>query len=232
MIAAIVPWSTRVEIPAVVEAGQLAQVYPPQPARIRTVHVPAGVQVSAGDPLVTLEAPGLAEERRITEIRLALAKVQQDRRGADEADREASLVTGSSIASLEAKLEGLLREEADLVVRAPIDGTLVGLNPELHAGRWIAPREQIATIAGGSGATIRGYVAEADLWRIAVGRPAAFIPDSIAFSKIEATIAAIGVQADGEVQQPELASLHGGLIAAHEERARSWCRSRRSIQSR
>lgn len=218
LIAAVVPWSTRVEIPAVVEAGELAQIHPPRPARIVSVHASAGGHVRAGDPLVTLEAPELAEERRITEIRLALAKVQQNRRGADEVDREASLVTGSSITSLKAKLEGLLREEADLVVRAPIDGTLVELNPELHAGRWIAPREQIATIAGGSGATIRGYVAEADLWRISVGSPAAFIPDSVAFAKMPATVAAIGVQAASQVHEPELASLYGGLIAAHEDK--------------
>lgn len=213
---AIVPWSTRVEIPAVIEAAGLTQIYPPRPARISKVHVVAGSLVKAGDPLVTLEAPELAEERRVAEVRLALARLQQNRRGADDADREASLVTGRGIASLEAQLAGLAREEAKLVVRAPADGKLVELNRELHAGRWIAPREQLALIAGGKGATIRGYVGEADLWRIGVGSRAAFIPDSLSYPEVLAIVTSISVHAADEVQPPELSSVHGGMIAAHQ----------------
>ena len=214
LVTLIAPWSTRVEIPAVVETRELAQSFPPRAARIEAVHVHHGNLVEAGDPIVTLSAPDLALERQTATAQLALARAQHDRRGADDIDREASLILEETITSLESRLRGIAEEEAELVVRSPIAGRVVELDEALHPGRWIGPREQLATIAGGADLKVHGYVGEADLWRISEGDGGRFVPNSIAFSTVPVEVAAIAVRSATEIDRPELTSINGGRIAA------------------
>ncbi|MFO1170040.1 MAG: HlyD family efflux transporter periplasmic adaptor subunit [Hyphomicrobiaceae bacterium] len=220
LLLAVVPWSTRVRIPAVAEAHDVIPVFVPRPARIVAVHVAQGQSVKAGAPIVTLAAPEIDLERQTTQARLALARLSQDRRGADSSDREASLINERTVVSLEAKLEGLDREEDALVVRASIDGLIVELDPELHTGRWINPREQLATIAGGEGLTIRGYVAERDLWRVAPGTTGRFVPETLSFDPANVAITSIAVSDASEIEVEALSSVRGGPIASMEDARR------------
>ena len=220
LLLAVVPWSTRLQIPAAAEAHDVTPVFAPRPARIREIHVAQGDRVTAGAPIVTLTAPEINLERQTAEARLALARLSQDRRGADVTDREASLVNERTVASLEAKLEGLKREEEALVIRASIDGEIVELDPELHAGRWINPREQLATIAGGEGLTVRGYLAERDLWRVAPGATGKFVPEALGFATASVAITSIAVSDASEIEIEALSSVRGGAIAASEDARR------------
>lgn len=220
LLLAGIPWSTRVQIPALAEASDVAQVFAPRPARIAAVHVAHGDAVVAGQPILTLVAPEIANERRISESRLALARISQDRRGADSADREDSMITERTLASLEAKLAGLVREEQELVLRSAIDGVVVELDREIHVGRWLSPKEQVATIAGGRGLTLRGYIAEPDLWRVALASSGRFIPESIDIEATPVSIVSIAISGASEIEVDALSSIHGGAVPASENAKR------------
>jgi putative peptide zinc metalloprotease protein len=210
----VVPWSSTVKIPAVLESTDVAHIFPPRPARVVTVHTVAGQTVRKGDKLIQLDSADLESERRITITKIDAVQMRLARRFADKEDRDDSLVLESAMTSLRMKLDGLNKEQQELDVRAPADGIIAELNPNLQSGQWIAAKERIALLRGNDRVSIIGYVAEADLWRIEIGAPGRFIPDMPQASSASATLQSIAVSGSVQIDPPELASANGGRIEA------------------
>lgn len=210
---AIVPWSSRVAVPAVVEASRWQSVYPPRPARVVQIHVTHGAEVAAGDPVVTLASPDIHHQLRLARTELRLVGARLARRGADVTDREQSLVLERQHQSLVDKIAGLESEIEKLIVRAPIAGKVLELNSELRTGRWLGPKDFVAIVGDRSAAQARGYVSEADLSRIAVGTAGVFVPESIQRGRVSLGVADIATDSAPEIALPELVGTHGGPIA-------------------
>ncbi len=213
LVMCLVPWSTRVEIPAVVESERLQAVFPIKAARIETRHVRHGDIVRAGDLLLTLSSPDIEQEIERSRISLRLARLQYSRRIADPMDRESSLILESTISALLAKLEGLKQELAELKIVAPFDGRIVQIDPDLTPGRWVSPRDQIAVISGGTSTVAKGYVAESDVWRIAERTKALFVPDHPMRGSIPVVVSQIAASGAARIEIADLASTNGGRIA-------------------
>ncbi len=212
-LLAVVPWSSSVEIPAVVESGALTRIYPLRPARVAQIHVTHGAEVVAGQPLVTLTSPDIAQDIDLSVTKLRLAQLQHARRGADRSDLEDTVVLESTIASLKSRIEGLKREQAELVLRAPFSGRIAELNPMLHAGRWVNVREMVALIAAPGTVVARGYIAEPDMWRLQAGARGRFIPEFAQRRAIDVTISQIATASSSEIEIADLASQFSGRIA-------------------
>jgi putative peptide zinc metalloprotease protein len=213
-LAFLVPWSSTVKIPAVLEAADITHVYPPRAARIVSVHVVAGQAVRKGDPLIQLESNDLESERRIAVLKLEAVQQRLNRIGSDKEDRDDAIVLASANTSLRMKIEGLNAEQRELDVRAPTDGIIAELNPNLVLGQWISAKEQIALLRGTDHGLISGYVAESDLWRIEIGAQGRFIPDMPQASSASATLQSIAVSGAGQIEPAELATANGGRIEA------------------
>lgn len=215
LIAGLVPWSTRVEIPAILEPRKIARVYPAKPARVASIHVRQGQLVTAGTPLVSLESPHIERDIQLARTKLRLARMQHARRLANAPDREATLELESKIASLHSRIQGLKKEREEFITRAPITGTIKELNPALHIGRWLGAKHMIAMIASPKSMVVRGYVTEADLWRIEPGARGRFIPDALQRPSIDVTVDELGIGAASKIDIKDLASTFGGRIAVH-----------------
>jgi putative peptide zinc metalloprotease protein len=210
----VVPWSSTVKIPAVLEAAEVVHVYPPRAARIVSVHVVAGQAVRKGDPLIKLESTDLESERRIVGLKFEAVQQRLNRIGSDKEDRDDTLVLSSANLSLRMKIDGLNAEHRELDIRAPADGIVAELNPNLLPGQWISAKERIALLRGTNLVRISGYVAESDLWRIEIGAQGRFIPDMLQASSASATLQSIAVSGSTHIEPPELASANGGRIEA------------------
>ena len=220
VLAAIIPWSTRVEIPAVLEPEAQARIYPPRSARIDSVHVSHGQTVEAGALLVSLANPDLEKEIGVSQIKLRLARMQHARRMADAIDREASMELESTIASLVDRIEGFEREKQELEIRAPFSGRVAEINPDLHAGRWIGVKDMLAVVVDERRWIARGYVVEADLWRVSVGHRGVFVPEQPERRSFDAAITDISVGGAGQIEILDLASTYGGRIAVNPDEKR------------
>lgn len=209
---AAVPLSGRVAIPAVLMSAEVRPVHAPRPAMIESIAVAHGQLVRAGEPIAMLTSPAIAQEIRVRATELELARLQLARRGADATDREASMVLENKVAELETRLAGLEQEKRNLVLRAPIDGRIAELNPQLNAGRWISPRERIALVTATGSYRVRGYVPESDIWRIESGAAGTFVPASLQRAGVEVSIARIALSGAADIELPELASPYQGPI--------------------
>jgi len=213
LLLAILPWSTRVEIPAVIELADVQRVFVPRPALVTEVHVAHGMSVAAGDKLVTLASPEIAHEIALARIKLRLAEAQFARRGADATDRADSLSIEGNILALTARIDGLMKEQAELVVRAPFAGRIGEFNPLLHPGRWVGPKDLVAVVAGKGPLVARGYIAEPDLWRVAPGAEGRFVPEHAGRASLPVVIGTISIASAAEIEIVDLASTQAGRIA-------------------
>jgi putative peptide zinc metalloprotease protein len=212
-IAAIVPWSTRIDIPVIVEPSRLARTYAAKPATIIAVHAEQGQTVAAGALLVSLSSDQLQHDVQIVETEIARLKAQLARLTADDADRENSGVIARELASQQIKLQGLHKEEAELEIRAPFAGKVLELNPGLHAGRSISQKEMIALIGSEAEFIARGYVSEADLNRLRTGESGRLVPEQFQRTAYDVTIRDVAIKGAQSIDIPDLASVNGGRIA-------------------
>ena len=208
----VVPWSTRVTVPAVIDAGEVARLYPPRAGRIQSVLVKPGDRVEKGQALIQIEQPDLDHEIETTAAKRDVVHLRLDRQSADRDDRDDKLVLESELASLTNRLAGLALERGELLIKSPQAGTVAELNPALHAGRWIAVKEQIALITGPASAKVRGYLSEDGLWRVEPSSAGLFVPDVPMAAAAHVTVTTIAAGSAGAIDIPELASTHGGRI--------------------
>lgn len=212
---AIVPWSSDVRIPAILEGDAIARVFPPRAGRIVAIPAVAAQTVAASDLLLRLEQPDLAHERAIALAQLSAVEMRLDRQSADLEDLSQRQVLEGERASVRAKLDGLARQTAELDVRAPRSGTLVEVNPALHVGQWIGPKEQIALLDGSRGGRVLGYAAEDDLWRLKPQQTGRFVPDNMLAEAFDVTVTELAITGAAQIDLAELASSNGGKIEAH-----------------
>jgi putative peptide zinc metalloprotease protein len=207
-----VPWSTDVQAPAVLEAAETARIYAPRSAQVRDVTASRDQTVKTGDVLVRLESPDLENERRLVLSRLTAVELRLARASADKDDRDDRQVLSSTRISLVAKLAGIDRERGELVVRAPINGTICELDPAIHKGRWIGVHDQLALVCGTAALSVSGYLREADLWRVTTGAGARFIPEMPLASSVDAVLTRVSLASALQIDTVELVVPNGGSI--------------------
>ncbi len=216
LLLLVVPFRTRVAVPAVMEPAVYARVFPPGPGMIRSVAVAAGEAVEAGQVIAVLVSPKLDEEERLARVRLALVEARLGRGASLAADKAETLSLDMERRLLLDRLDGLARERGDLVLKSPIAGIVRDLDPDLDPGRWVGRDAEIALVTAPGAAVVRGYVPGSDVDRIAVGSAGTFVPDGGLARGLPTRVSAIAYAAAARVDIPALSSLTGGPIAARE----------------
>ncbi len=212
---AFLPLSTRVTAPSVIYPQEFLRLYPQEPGRIERLDVSIGQAVKAGDVLFVIDAPQISEELKIAEVEIELARSRLARVAANADDLAQRSVIESELGSSLARKRGLEERRTALVVRAPFDGTITDVNPEILPGQWVGRAEQIAFLSSGQGSVARGYVAGNDSARLSPNAAGWFVPDDISQPKLPVTLAAIAEAGAREIEVPQLSSQHHGAIAVH-----------------
>lgn len=213
MLLAIVPWSTRIDVPAVIEAAEMTRLYPTRPAEVVSVHVTQGQLVAAGEPIVTVTSRDLTQDVLLTDKKIALIEMRLARRGSDAADRGQSLSLERELQALRTRRAGLATEQRELTLRAPHAGKVAELNLEVQPGRHITRGEAIALIRSPERVIARGYLAEHDLARLSDKSTGRFAFDNPTLAREPVTLKAVAGAASASIEILELASQHGGHIA-------------------
>ncbi len=220
LLAFFVPWSARVEVPAVLEYETLNRIYPVRPAQVVEVHATQGAKVAKGDKLVELMSHEIESEIRHTKINLSLVETRRARFTADTVDREQALVLDRQFRSLKSKLLGLEAERQQLTVRASMAGVVLAIDPSLAPGRIVARRDAMALVGEPTALAARGFIAELDVSRIEAGTQGRFIPDDLTHPSFGVVVTDIGASGVSVIDIEALTSVHGGPIAVANKRDR------------
>ena len=212
LLVLVVPWSSRIAVPAVLQASEVAQIYTGKSAQVLNIHVKRGSQVKLGAPIITLHSPELAKKIKLTRIEISRLNLQIANASMVQFNIEDMLVLRRAIQSEQSKLDGLLNEKAELVVRTPIEGIVQEFNPHIHSGRWIGKEDRVALIANNSSHIVKGYIDEARLRRLTKITDGLFIPDDLTFPSIPVILSTVAQSGTAHLEIAVLASVHGGSI--------------------
>ncbi len=218
LVLLLLPLSGRVEIPAIAEPDRTERLTAVAPARVESVEVEPGATVSAGQVLMRLSSPRLDHELATARIRLALVEAKLDRRAADAQDRAGGLVLDGEQGARREALRGLQRRHDELVIRAPFDGVVAEIEPDLQPGRWVGKGEELGTLVSNGRRQVRGLVPEEAVARLYAGATGTFVPDDLTTGSIPVAVTSVSNASVSTVEIPSLASHLGGPVAVREEK--------------
>lgn len=218
MLLAIIPWSTQITIPSLMTAKQERTLFAPLPARIAQFNIANGQTVRAGDVILRMQSPVVERDLALARERRMLLESRIDRSGSDEQDRASLIVLQNELDSVKEEIEGLQRISEELTMRAPFDGVITDVDPELHNGIWINPKLPIAVLQSQTAPRIKGYVSEEHVFRFAVGTTAKFVPDNPELPVVTARVSDVAEASSQQLDEPYLALPYGGSIAVEEAR--------------
>jgi putative peptide zinc metalloprotease protein len=213
LVLAVLPLDRHASAPAVLVPIGDVPLVSGDPAIIEHILVANQQQVKAGQPIALLSAPELDQDAAAHKVEIARLEAQTNRAMSDKRDMSDHAVLEQQLIAERDALTGTERRRAKLVLRAPIDGTVVDLGPDMHPGRWLGGSEVVARIVTPGRYDVQAYLAEDDLWRIEQGARARFVPDDPAQASRAAKLAEASTSAAQRIEQPVLTSTFGGPIA-------------------
>lgn len=216
LLVLALPWRSAVELPSMLEAGRVSALHAPVAARVKQVNVSDGEVVAQGQVLIELESPDLDSRQAIVRREIEIQQLQMRRQaGRSETAADAGIVE-QRLAEAVAQYRGLAAQRERLLLRAPQAGTVRDVLPQLSVGRWLSTKDALARVVE-EGARVRGYLAEAELWRVAPGATGRFIADDPMHPAVEVQLSEIDANGAAYVEQEALTSDHHGPIAVRRD---------------
>ena len=210
------PWRSAVELPSMLEAGRVSALHAPVAARVKVVNVHDGQKVAQGDVLIELESPDLDSRQAIVRREIQIQQLQMRRQASRSETAADAGIVEQRLAEAVAEYRGLAAQRERLLLRAPHAGSVRDLLPQLAVGRWLATKEPLARVVE-EGVRLRGYLAEAELWRVAPGARGRFIADDPMHSAIAVQLIEVDTNGAAFVDQEALTSDHHGPIAVRRD---------------
>jgi putative peptide zinc metalloprotease protein len=219
-ILACLPLDRHISAPAILAPIDAAGIVAGDPARIDQILVHNGQSVRAGTIIAELSAPEVEAYSGQRAVRISQLEEQLARAASDAKDLANRSVLERELATEKRASEGADRRRKRLVLRAPVDGVVSDIMPDMHAGRWLGGAEIVARIVSPERYDIQAYVKEDDQWRVQDGAMGRFVPDDLAQPSRPAKLVEQAAAALQFLDQPMLASTNGGPIAVNEDAAK------------
>jgi putative peptide zinc metalloprotease protein len=212
-----VPWSDRISLPAVLESTPHATIYAPTPGKIVELEVNEGRQVGVGDRLVALESPALEKDMALTSKRIEVERLRVQRQFIDREELAKHQVTLETLRARLSQLEGLLQQQQNLSLTAPIAGVVTDRAEALHVGQWINKQLALAYLIDPAGEELHALAPETDVGYLHTGQSARFIPQGPERPSLEAQVVEIRDIDESSFTVPYLFSVYGGDVAVRED---------------
>ena len=206
------PMPVVIHAPAVLVYENEIEVFPPVDGQIVVSNMDVGQVVKAGELLMRVSSPELDSQIERAEKQNALLEVRIARTVADQDERASRRILQREREAIRSQLDGLREQRSNLDVKARIDGVLLDITSEAKSSVWVGRGQRLARIVDPSGVRLRGYVAEHDLSRIAMGSPGLFVPDDPVRASFNVQLADISDFAVAELRQEYLSSQNGGAV--------------------
>lgn len=168
-----IPWSGKVTLSGVLEAGMVQPVYTPYAARLVKVLVNDGEKIEAGQPLFELEAllPE-TESNKAEELRLAWEANARGALGLTKEGPARQVLAENMIRQYSLQHDAGSHELQRLRLLATTAGVAEDIDHTLTAGSWVSPATHIANVVNYQHWRVKALVGEEDLTRLRAGATA------------------------------------------------------------
>lgn len=216
LLFGFLPWSTHLTGQGLLHPAQRLMIYAPSPARVLAIDAIQHQRVPAGAVLMRLESPDADFRAKQTEDRIQQLGWQLEVAGLDDNLRARQTVTQEEFSGAKAELNNTRREQQRFEVRAPFDGVLVDVPPELKSGVWVGRQERLGILINPSHWQVETYLEESDVHRVRIGDSALFFPETPSQPRQSLRVIRIDKDATRLLSEPMLAVQHGGQLLTRE----------------
>ena len=211
-----VPWRGAVEVPAMLEASRVSALHAPLAARLKRLQTQDGQPVEQGQVLLELESPDLDSRQAIVRREIEMLQLLLRRQSGRSATASDAGVLEQQLAEAVAEFRGLAAQRERLLLRAPHRGILRDLPAGLAPGQWLNSAQPLGRIVA-PGVRLRGYLAEAELWRVAPGSQGRFIADDPVRAALAVRLEQVDATGVAYLELEALASDRHGPIAVRRD---------------
>jgi putative peptide zinc metalloprotease protein len=213
----VVPLPTRIHASALLQPQRYWVVYAPENARLEQLHIREGDAVTAGQVVVEMTSPKLQSRSiklearaRQTEWQAAASVFDNEQRGRWQSAQAENAAVLAEIQSTESETERY-------TPKAPFNGVIRDVEPELKAGQWLTAKEHLATLVAPGEHQVIAYVDEHIAARLKAGADAYFYGENGGTPAVELRVTRIDADASRTLAEPALASRFGGDINVREK---------------
>ena len=223
LLLVVLPWPVRVQVSAILRPSDIWPIYAPAGARIEALHFQEGAFIPKSTAILTLSMPELVMRETSTQARLEQQRWLAASAGLDADSRRGLLVAQESLATAQAEMASVTAEGVRYQPRAPFDGRLRDLDPDLSPGQWLARKERIGLLVRDDGNwLVESWLEEEDVRRIRHGDSALFITDAASGSVLHLQVTSIDQDASRQLPRAELAATMGGHVLTREKQGQQY----------
>ncbi|MBF0340466.1 MAG: HlyD family efflux transporter periplasmic adaptor subunit [Magnetococcales bacterium] len=210
-------WQQALQLPALLSAREQIRLYAPEPGRIATLMVSPGMELAAGAPVITLEAPDLTLAARENAARIRLLELEIAQTTARPALLGMRFPLERRLGEARGERQGIEARQAMLRIVAPFAGRVTVLGEGVAPGRWVARNTPLLEIVSPDRMMIVAWVPETDLERLNLDAPARFYPLHGQGEPFPVRLLSLDKGAVATLDPPHAAALHGGPIPARSD---------------
>lgn len=212
ILAVFIPWSSRVDMPALYKSSNEFSLYPPTQGMLVYTGLQNHKQVRKGEVLIKIDSPKLHAEMRISEKRLQMLNTKLNQTSASQYELSYINIVKKEYEAERQKLFGLRQKQKSMVVTSPFDGLLVNIDNDLHRNQWVAQTKSLGMLIKQNSINVMGFADAAATARMEVGQKGVFIADGFIDKKIPVEVIAISNIAENILEEEILSEQEGGLI--------------------
>ena len=208
----LIPWQTRVALPAMLDAQHRVGLYAPEDAEILRFPVHDGQRVASGDVLVELKSDKLEHDLKTLKHHLDLLKWQASAQGVSGDVAAEGRILRQQLSGEIAEYHAMRQRIKRLRVTAPFSGKVVMVNLDAKRGDYVQRGEKLLSLVDTARPLVRAYVSESNLNRFSAGAAARFYPDDPSISPLDMRVEDVDKASAKVLLDPPLASVYGGGV--------------------
>lgn len=211
----LLPWRQSVDLPALIQSANYAEIYLPRAARLDDWRVKSGQVVKRGELLAQLSSEELDYHLQNSALEGQGVAWRLAYQGLDKDLIRRRQVLLQELRAAVTKHAGVDAQQVELEIRAPFDGLVLDLNDQVQVGQWLAAGESLLVVIDPGSQRVEAYVGEADLDLAGQAETAIFYPDDPDLVPLPCRVEWIDQGAAARI--PDfLSSNYGGPVAARQ----------------
>lgn len=218
LLLVAVPWPGRFEASGTLRPRNVFVVYAPAHAQLATLDVALGQQVKAGTVLMTMHGPDIERQRAAALAQRDGIKWMATAGAFDQNALKRWQVSQQELNAVDSALDNIDADANYYAPRAPFDGRLVDIVPDLAPGAWLTQKEPLATLAADDSWQVVTYLDEREIGMIHVGASGRFYSDGMGLPVMKLAVTNIEPDASHTLPEGELASFAGGSVTVRNEK--------------
>ncbi|MBL95862.1 MAG: peptidase M50 [Magnetovibrio sp.] len=211
----LVPWKGQITVPAVLGAEKQISLVAPTAGRLIDFPSTGGQLVKKNDIVVSLENPDLDHQLFLANTKIIRTEYELEASQLGSSWKKQTQTLLVALEKLFAEVALIRERKEQLIIKSPIDGIIVDIDPTLNHGQWIKTGQMLATLRSREKARIVAYVDETQVHNIETGRECIFFLETGNHESIPCKISIVERVARRKLEDISLASIYGGSIPVH-----------------